>query len=89
MLKLFKIVLFFSFAYTNLLALAQETHFSLNRCETKSKKTQVVVNSSQQGIVINNNIRSKTLSFKINNSLAGDFIIGLTSLTSKMKLNVC
>ena len=90
MLKLIKNILFVLiglFGYASLPALAQDATFSLNRCDARPEKTKITVKSNQQGIVTNNNVRSKRLSFKINNSLAGDFIIGLTSLESKTTID--
>lgn len=59
-----------------------------HRCESQANKTTVVINAVQNGYVINNKTGSRTLNGMSMSSLAGDYVIGLTSLRSTTMIDV-
>ncbi|MBY0573552.1 MAG: hypothetical protein K2P84_07715 [Undibacterium sp.] len=56
---------------------------TLNRCEKQNEKTVVNIQTDEAGYTVNNQYTSHTLNRKSNSNLAGDFVVGLTSLRSK------
>lgn len=69
-------------------ALADKGKTPLSRCEKNNEKMLVTINTVQQGFRINNTYTSRRLNTRSRSSLAGDFVIGLTSLESKTIIDI-
>ncbi|MBR7800296.1 hypothetical protein [Undibacterium fentianense] len=69
-------------------ASASQNKVSLNRCESQGHKIEISVTTNQKGYRISQPYTSKTLNTKSRSSLAGDYVVGLTSLESTTKIDV-
>lgn len=69
-------------------ALADNGKTPLSRCERNNEQTLVTLSTSQQGFQVNNSYTSSRLNTRSRSSLAGDFVIGLTSLESKTMIDI-
>ncbi|MFC0350819.1 hypothetical protein [Undibacterium danionis] len=70
------------------LALADNNKSTLNRCESTSEKTEISINTGEQGVQVSSQYTSKNLNTKSLSSLAGDFVVGLTSLESRTVIDI-
>ncbi|MBC3874580.1 hypothetical protein [Undibacterium flavidum] len=69
-------------------AFADNSKTSLNRCESNNEKTEIFVTTNERGFLVSTQYSSRTLNIKSRSSLAGDFVVGLTSLESKTAIDI-
>jgi hypothetical protein len=77
---------FVFFLSTNTFAQAQKN--ILNRCEKSGEKTSVAIKTEEQGFIINDRFSTKKLNQRGTVSLAGDYVLGITTLNSKTIIDV-